>query len=94
MVRPGSNIPLIFTNRFLLINPKIVEDCCIGTEANERTFHCQLILNMRSDVGYILKVELTGLTVGPDVRCERNQGIKDDSKVFWPEQLKKWSHQY
>lgn len=33
---------------------------------------------MRSDTGYILK----GEPAGPDVGCERNQGVKDDSRVL------------
>lgn len=50
--------------------------------SEERTFHCQPMLNMRSDSGCILKVATTGFSVRPEVRCERSQGVKDDPKVF------------
>lgn len=68
---------------FSLIDPKVVEDCfLVEREASERTFHCQLIWNKRSDTDCILKVEPRELTVGPDVGCERNQVVKDDSMIF------------
>ena len=54
----------------------------LNREASERTFHCQLILNKRSDTGYILKVGPRGLTVGTEVGCAGSQGAKGDSNIF------------
>lgn len=55
--------------------------CCVGREACEIALPSQPILNMRSDTGCILKAATT-FTVRPEVGCERNYGVKNDSKAF------------
>lgn len=79
VVRPQSNIPLIFSKRFLLLDPKIVADCSVvwGERSVKEHFIVSASWTWDQILAILWRLEPAGWPAGPDVGCERDQGGED-----------------